>query len=265
MISYSDIAFGLQRLNIARSIPVIVHASLSAFGEVRGGASSIVGSLLSTFDKIILPTFTYQTMIIPEIGPPDNGIEYGTGKEQNQKAEFFLPDLPVDRRIGVVAETFRVSTGARRTLHPILSFAGINVDPCLNSQTLADPLSPIGYIANEGGYVLLLGVDHRSNTSIHYAERVSDRKQFVRWALTPAGVKTCPRFPGCSERFNEIIPEIRTFYLRVQVGKTWIQAIPLRAMINSVQRMISRDPFILLCNRDNCQRCKAVKSQVLSS
>jgi len=265
MISYRDITSGLQRLNIDRSAPVIVHASLSSFGEIRGGASSIVGSLLSTFDKIILPTFTYQTMIIPEIGPPDNGIDYGSGREQNQNAEFFRADLPVDRRIGVVAETFRVSTGALRTLHPILSFAGVNVDPCLDSQTLADPLSPIGYIADAGGYALLLGVDHRANTSIHYAERMSNRKQFIRWALTPKGVKTCSRFPGCSESFNEIVPEIRAIYLRVQVGNTWIQAIPLSIMINSIQRMISKDPFALLCDRDNCQRCKAVKSQAFSS
>jgi aminoglycoside 3-N-acetyltransferase len=62
---------------------------------------------------------------------------------------------------------------------------------------LDDPLAPVGALAEENGTVLLIGVNHTVNTSIHYAEKIAGRKQFIRWALTPQGVRECPGFPGC--------------------------------------------------------------------
>ena len=63
-------------------------------------------------------------------------------------------------------------------------------------QTLAEPLAPIGALAQRGGWVLLLGVNQTVNTSLHYAERLAGRPQFTRWALTYEGVRECPQFPG---------------------------------------------------------------------
>ncbi len=64
---------GLRSLKL-NGKPVIAHASLSAFGQVQGGAETLVSALLAVFDSVVMPVFTYKTMIIPPVGPENNAI-----------------------------------------------------------------------------------------------------------------------------------------------------------------------------------------------
>jgi aminoglycoside 3-N-acetyltransferase len=48
---------------------------------------------------------------------------------------------------------------------------------------MAEPLEASGALPEADGCVLLLGVHHTVNTSIHHAEIPAARKQFIRWAL----------------------------------------------------------------------------------
>lgn len=185
VISFHSLLAGLRRLNLGDSRPVIAHASLSSFGNVQGGAEALLGALLSLYPALVMPTFTYKTMLTPEVGPPNNGLTYGSRPDANRMAEFFHPAMPADRLMGVLPEALRRHPHARRSSHPILSFAGVNADLVLSSQTIDEPLAPIRMLAEAQGWVLLLGVDHKVNTSIHYAELLAGRPQFVRWALTP--------------------------------------------------------------------------------
>lgn len=260
MVGYRELVTALRRLKIDPLRPVVAHASLSAFGRVQGGASALVGALLSVFPALMMPTFTYKTMVIPESGPPDNGIEYGTAQQRNLMAEFYRPDMPADRLMGVVPEALRCHPRARRSGHPILSFAGVNTDAALQAQSLEAPLAPIAWLYQAKGWVLLLGVDHAVNTSIHYGEMLAGRKQFVRWALTPFGVVECRNFPGCSDGFPEIAPHIEPVVRRVQAGAALIQAVPLAKLIPKVQELVAGDPLALLCNRPYCERCQAVRA-----
>lgn len=262
MIGVDDLAQSLADLGLERSTPVIVHASLSAFGPVQGGAPSVVEALRKTFDRILAPVFTYKTMLVPEVGPPDNAVTYGAYVDQNKMAEFFQPDMPADRLMGAIAETLRRQPDAERSMHPILSFAGVNALEFLHSQTINEPLAPIGRLADANGWVLLMGVDHTVNTSIHYAERLAGRKQFIRWALTPQGVQECPRFPGCSDGFDQIAPYIGAVTRRAQAGQAWILAIPLKPLISAVCMLLGVDPLALLCDHSYCERCQAVQSEI---
>jgi aminoglycoside 3-N-acetyltransferase len=144
-------------------------------------------------------------------------------------------------------------------MHPIQSFAGIHADAILNSQTLFDPLAPIGALADQDGWVLLLGVDHRVNTSIHYAEKLAGRMQFIRWALLPDRVVECPGFPGDSEGFEAIAPAVEKFTRRVEIGNALVQAVHLRSLIRVVADQLKENPFALLCQRQDCERCNAVR------
>ena len=258
--SFHELSTVFRSLGIERDRPVLAHASLSAFGEVRGGPEALVGALLAAFHPLVMPAFTYQAMVIPEAGPEGNGIRYGSGKDLNRMAEFFSEEMPVDRMIGAVAETLRCHPQASRSSHPILSFIGIGAAAILETQTLADPLAPIRVMAEQDGWVLLLGVDQTVNTAIHYAERLAGRRQFIRWALTPGGIVECPGFPGCSDGFEKLAPHLEGITRRAQIGGAGVQAIPLVGLLDRVQALLDVDPLRLLCDRPACERCDAVRS-----
>ena len=259
MISFRDLVNALRGLGIDARRPVIAHASLSAFGGVQGGAETVLGALLYYFDALLMPSFTYCTMVIPEDGPPDNGLPYGSARDANLLAEFFRPNLPADKSLGVIPEALRRYPKSQRSAHPILSFCGVSADQVLSSQTLAEPLAPIRRLLEAGGYVLLLGVDHTKNTSIHYGEKLAGRKQFVRWALTPRGVVQCPDIPGCSKGFNAIAPRLAAIARQVQAGDAQVQAVPLGDLVETTRMWIMEDPLALLCNRPGCLECNAAR------
>jgi aminoglycoside 3-N-acetyltransferase len=258
MLSFHELASAFQAIDLDDK-PVIAHASLSAFGVVRGGAETVLGALLSTVDALIMPTFTYKTMITPADGPPDNGITYSNAKDTNQSSEFFRRDLPADKSMGIIAETLRQHPDARRSIHPIYSFAGVNAGEAIQAQTLENPFAPIEVLTQADGWVLLLGVGQISNTSIHYGEQLVGRKQFVRWALTYKGVVECPRWPGCSGGFEQISPHLQWFTRKTQVGTALVQAIPLKALTEIVCDLIAEDPLALLCDREECERCQVIR------
>ena len=192
MVSFREFLQAFREVGINSDHPVIVHASLSSVGEIRGGADTVLGALLATTQRVMAPTFTYKTMIIPEVGPEENACAYGTGKDQNRLAEFFQPEMPADPMMGVLPEIDPQTSWRARSLHPILSFSGIHVDEPLADKPSKLLWHPSACLPKQNGIVLLIGVNHTVNTSIHYAEYLAGRKQFVRWALTPQGVRECP-------------------------------------------------------------------------
>jgi aminoglycoside 3-N-acetyltransferase len=259
MLGYAELKSAFDELGLT-SKPVIAHASLRPFGYIQGGADTVLRAMLSSLDSsIIMPTHTYKTKIIPDVGPPNNGITYGSGREANKMAEPFHPDMRADPMMGILPETLRNHPLAARTSHPILSFAGINADAALSTQTLYDPLAPIGALAEQDGWVLLLAVDHTVNTSIHYAERLAGRKQFIRWALLDDRVVECPNFPGDSSGFQVIEEYVKADGRRVEVGNACIQAVPLKRLFDEVVILVKKDPLALLCEREDCERCTAVR------
>jgi aminoglycoside 3-N-acetyltransferase len=265
MITFHDFVAAFQKLGIRHTTPAIVHASLSAFGDVQGGAETILGALIYIFDTLLMPGFTYKTMVTPEVGPPDNGISYSAPQPANLMAQFYRPNMPVDRLIGVIPETMRLHPRSLRSTHPILSFIGINAGSFLESQTIAEPFKPVERLLEAGGWSLLLGVDHSVNTSIHYAEKLAGRKQFTRWALTPNGVLECPNFPGCSDGFNQLAALLEPVTRQVQVGVGLVQAIPLRDLISTASAWLKTEPLAMLCDRTYCERCEAVRKHVVEN
>ena len=258
MPSYSDLKSGLTKLQLSRNL-VIAHSSLKAFGHIDGGAETMLNALLDSVRGILMPAFTYKTMLNPEIGPPRNGITYGSETDLNKLAEAFHPDMPADKLMGVLPEFLRKHPKAKRSSHPIQSFAGIRADAIINSQRIYDPLALIGALADQDGWVLLLGVDHTVNTSIHYAEKLAGRLQFIRWALVQDRVLECPGFPGDSDGFNAIAPAVEKYTRRVEIGNALVQAIHLKSLIKVVMDQIKENPFALLCQRQDCERCTAAR------
>jgi aminoglycoside 3-N-acetyltransferase len=230
-----------------------------AFGHIQGGADTLVRALMETTGGVIAPTFTYKTMLTPEVGPPHNGLAYGSQADLNAMVQPFRAGMPADPMMGMLPEALRLHPAARRTLHPILSFAGINAAGALAAQTLYNPLAPIGVLAEQEGWVLLLGTDHTANTSIHYAEKLAGRRQFVRWALLTDRVLECPGFPGDSSGFGVIARDIAGDTRLVQIGGGIVQAMPIARLVEAVRTRLKRNPLDLLCQRADCERCNAIR------
>lgn len=89
------------------------------------------------------------------------------------------PFLTPTRGMGSIPDCLLRQPGTRRSSHPQTSFAAR--DPraveVVGSHQLSDPLgegAPLARIYDLGGWVLLLGVGHDSNTSLHLAEYRAD-------------------------------------------------------------------------------------------
>ena len=258
MSTYDELKSAFQELGLANK-SVIAHASLHPFGYIENGADTVLQALIESVSSLIMPTFTYKTMVTPEVGPPNNGILYGVDGDLNKMAQPFTLNMPVDPMMGILPETLRNHPDAVRTSHPILSFAGIGADLILGAQTLFEPLAPIAALADEDGWAVLINVDHSVNTSVHYAEKLAGRKQFLRWALMENRIVECPNFPGDSSGFDAIASYIQPDTRRVHLGTAFIQAISLKRLFDAVQELIKLDPLALLCQRLDCERCNAIR------
>jgi aminoglycoside 3-N-acetyltransferase len=262
MIGYRDLVQALKQLELDAHSRVIAHISLEALGDVQGGAQTVIGALESLVEALVMPAFTRRTMVIPPVGPPNNALEYGRDIESNYDAEVFDPQMQVDEGLGPAPELFRQLPGIERSPHPLLSFSAKNAAEALNIQTRDHPLAPVQWLAEYDADVLLIGCDHRSNVSLHWAEQLAGRKTFVRWALTHAGVVECTNMPGCSQGFNMIVGRLQGIARRAQLGAGRVEAVALRDLLHIATNWMREDPRALLCERTGCPYCAAVRASL---
>ncbi|MFC0211174.1 aminoglycoside N(3)-acetyltransferase [Paenibacillus chartarius] len=171
-----SLANDLRDLGVEPGMPLIVHSSLSSLGWVVGGAQAVVMALAQAVGEegtLLMPTQTgglsepsvWQNPPVPEAWWPII----------REHMPAFDPGLTPTRGMGAIVETFRTWPGTLRSAHPQLSFAarGKLAGALLAGQTLNDGLgerSPLARLYDHDGWVLLLGVGHDNNTSIHLAE-----------------------------------------------------------------------------------------------
>lgn len=244
--SFLNLKSALSDLSLSKR-RVLVHASPVL------DADALLESLLETTSGFITPTFTPKSLLPLDYHPVH------TKAEVSSLAQAFTPSTPADEAFGDFAERVRNHSKAKRSLHPVLSFAGIGADALINSQTLPEPYAPIVALAEEEGVILLAGMDQRVNFSIHYGEKIAGRMQFIRWALTEKGVIECPYFPGDSEGFNAIALTIKPITRQTEVDGITLQAIPAKDLLRAVVNKIHEDAYTLLCGRPDCERCEAVR------
>jgi len=262
MVSYRDLINILRDLGLESYSRVLVHASLTAFDHVSGGARSLVGALLETCETVIMPSFTFSTLVVPPIGPPENGLVYAPGDHDNLDANIFSLNLPADEDLGPAPEVLRHHEHAGRSKHPILSFVGVNAAEALAAQTLEAPMAVIEWLADFDGDILLIGEGHRRNFSLHYAEKLIGRKQFTRWALTRGAVVECHGMPGCTRGFQSIAPRLDPISRRDNLDGAPFELIPLRDLLNVATGWLREDPTALLCTDEHCLCCSAVRADM---
>ncbi|MBN1886992.1 MAG: AAC(3) family N-acetyltransferase [Thermoflexales bacterium] len=262
LISYRDIVVGLRELDLGTDSKAIVHANLPALGELRGGVETLVGALTASCGTVVTPAFTYQCLVVPPDGPPDNGMDYGGDEAQNPHVEFFQADLPVHESLGPFAEALRRHPQALRSTHPVLSFAAVgqHAADIVAAQSAAEPWGPLAWLYDNGGDVLLIGAGHTANVTLHLAEKKAGRKQFIRWAVDENRAYRLEGFPGCSRGFDAIAPRLSWITQQAGLGEATIQRIPVRELVDTAVDTMRIDPAALLCSRDDCRLCSAVRA-----
>jgi len=259
-VTRQELVSGLAALRLVSHVPVIAHVEMHVFGGIAGGAETFLQVLMSQVDTLMMPVFTYRTMVIPAAGPENNGMRYNRSHGSYSHAELFDPHMPADAEMGEVAELLRRQPEVSRSEHPVLSFASTGINAALRVQGLDDPLRPVRVLAELEGMVLLAGVDHTRNISLHLAEQMAGRRTFTRWALTRDRIVELTTMPGCAQGFDQVSSALEAISRKVKVGNAFLTAIPLRPMLRIAYEMIRNDPLALLCGNPDCLLCASVRS-----
>lgn len=154
-------------------------------------------------------------------------------------------------------------SGVHTRCSPFLA-VGTHARQLIAAQRLEWPLGPIEVLAELGGHVLLLGVGHTSNTTIHLAEQQLGRSRFYRYAkVAPGAWMELPNVSGESHRFDEIEPELRPATTEVRIGDCRARLVAVKDVLTCACKLIVADPAALLCSDQDC-RCRAALQQRLA-
>ena len=256
-VTEDDIVDGLRALGLDGVEIVVVHSSLSAFGWVTGGPGTVVAAVRSVVSTVIAPAFTYAARLPspPEPLIPFNGDSPAASWEEFHEAVRRTPvhrtDGPINRSMGAIAAAFAAEPDASRSPAPICGFsgAGPRANEILAQGTAEQPLAVLATAAQRGGWILLLGVGHEANTTIHVAENLEHRggyTSFARVADAPRGWTAVRNVGGTSSGFPAIEPHLRGIQRETRIGSARCLAAPAADTIRVAQELIRRDPAALL-------------------
>lgn len=153
----SDIAAQLRELGVLAGDVLLVHTSFRAVRPVEGGPAGLIAALreaLGLEGTLVMPSWT-----------------------GNDALPFDPSSTPASPDLGIVADTFWRQPGVVRSRHEFaFAAAGPAAEPIIFDPLPLPPhipASPVGRVHDLDGKVLLLGVGHDANTTLHLAELIA--------------------------------------------------------------------------------------------
>jgi aminoglycoside N3'-acetyltransferase len=232
-----------------------VHTSFRAVRPVEGGPLGLIEALraaLGANGTLVMPSWT---------GDAD--------------APFDPASTPASADLGVVAETFWRLPGVVRSNHPFAVAAlgrqaeGIASGPLPIPPHAPD--SPVGRVHALNGQVLLLGVGHDANTTLHVAELLADVPYRIPKHITvlqdgrPVRIEYGEN-DHCCARFALADAWLRARGLQSDgpVGYADARLARVRDIVSVAREYLARDPLLFLHSADaGCAECdEARKNQV---
>lgn len=181
LITIESLINDFRQLGLYAGQTVIAHTSLKALGGyVVGDAPAVVDALLEVLTStgtLIMPT--HSTNNTEPSAWQINPVKPEQWAAVRAAMPPYRPEITPSNRMGAINECFRTYPNVKRSGHPAFSFAawGKEADFVTADQALDNGVaeqSPIGRLYELDGWVLLLGVGHGNNTSLHLADFRAD-------------------------------------------------------------------------------------------
>jgi aminoglycoside 3-N-acetyltransferase len=178
-VTPADVCAALRTVEVCDGDTIIVHASLSRLGWVVGGAHGVVAGLLEAVGPegtVVMPAQTGISDPSTWQHPPVPASWWQTIRDT---WPAFDPQATPRREMGAVMECFARLDGVVHSGHPTLGFVarGPGARALMHPHSLESGLgddSPLGRMYDAGTRIVLIGVDHANDTSLHLAEHRAD-------------------------------------------------------------------------------------------
>ncbi len=177
LITTDSLTRDLLTLGLQPGMTLIAHSSMKSLdGWVCGGPVAVIQALqrvLTADGTLVMPTQTSE--LSDPAGWSRPPVPETWWETIRQTMPPYDPDFTPTRQMGAIAECFRKAPGVLRSAHPQVSFAawGKHAAALTADHALPNGLgetSPLGTMYRLDSWVLLLGVSHENNTSLHLAE-----------------------------------------------------------------------------------------------
>jgi aminoglycoside N3'-acetyltransferase len=253
-ISQAEVAGQLRALGVIPGGVLLVHTSFRAVRPVEGGPAGLIAALreaLGPDGTLVMPAWT---------GDDDAPLDPAS--------------TPASPDLGIVADTFWRMPGVLRSRH---EFAFAAAGPRA-AEIVRDPLplpphipeSPVGRVHELDGQVLLLGVEHSEDTTIHLAELMAGVPYRVPNHITTLrdGVPARIDFgenDHCCLRFQLADEWLRSRGLQREglVGHAPARLARSRDIVAVAVEHLRRDPLLFLHPpAEGCEECDGARSSV---
>jgi aminoglycoside N3'-acetyltransferase len=256
LTSRTILAEQLRALGVEPGDVLLVHSSYRAVRPVEDGPAGLIAALQEAVGEsgtIVMPAWT-----------------------EDDDSPFDPASTPVSTSLGVVPATFARSPGVVRSAHPFACAAIGRHAAAIIADDLPIPPhrleSPVGRVWEMDGRVLLLGVGHDSDTTIHLAES---------FARVPYGVpKHCTVLKEgratridylendhCCQRFalaDEWLTS-RGLQREGRVGGAHARLVRSRDVVDVVRERLTGDPLVFLHAPDaGCAECNEARDSILA-
>jgi len=250
MMTRLEIVRDLRRLGVQRGDVLLVHSSLSSMGMVDGGAETVIDALLEA-----VGVGSDGTLLMPSF---QNGMEY----ELARRGCVFDVRTSVCE-LGIIPESFRRRAGVARSVNPTHCTAGTGrrAAELLAGHHLCHVSvgkgSPYDKLVQAGGKILLLGVTHKSNTTLHFVENTGGAPTVSRELFEPAAIDSegtswkvpmHPHLMGIKRNYERAEEELLAAGIQRNgnVGTATARLIDSGAMVTHLKRRLGENPCYLI-------------------
>ncbi|HYV49821.1 MAG TPA: AAC(3) family N-acetyltransferase [Myxococcaceae bacterium] len=249
----ADLEQQLRALGVREGGVLQVHTSFREVRPVDGGPLGLIRALrraLGPSGTLVMPTMTDGESVFDPRSTPTTDM-------------------------GITAETFWRQPGVIRSTHPGGSFAaeGPHAERICAPQPLSPPHgpdSPVGRVRDLGGQVLLLGVTHSEDTSLHLAEAIAGVPYSVSHptVVEVDGVaKSVPiaETDHCCRGFRKADEWLRARGLQREgkVGRADARLCDARDLVAVATEHLAANPLVFLCAPGTgCEECDAAQASI---